>query len=259
MQREYIELNPSLSASQAEVGKRILSSLLAEGLPPEAHEVYRGRNVVVSLDVEGLSLSPLNIKAFRRPHIVNRIIYGHLRQSKARRSFLNALTLLEKGFNTPMPIGMCEQSDGLLLGRSYYVCRHLAFPTLREVERSEQWPEIMDSLGVEMARLHREGVFFRDFSPGNILVEKHAGGYSFYYIDLNRMEFGVTSRYKLMNMFRAVIYYDPAMKRLAESYAVAMGLDPDSTAEEAFKRRHDFGAYLERKRALKARIKGRTK
>ena len=258
MQREFMTLNPSLTASQSETCRHILSSLLTDGLPSEAHEIYRGRNIVISIDVEGLSLSPLNIKAFRRPHIINRIIYGHLRKSKAFRSYDNAKILLDKGFHTPMPVGMCEQYDGCFLNRSYYVCTHLPFPTLRFVERHPDCEAIIDALAQEMAALHKAGIFFRDFSPGNILVEKLAyGGYRFYYIDLNRMQFGVTSHKQLMRMFRSLIFHNPTLSQLARHYAFYMGLDAAAVESLALKVHQEFEDGKVRKRALKKYLKPR--
>ena len=52
----------------------------------------------------------LNIKSFKKPFIINQIIYGYLRKSKAKRSFEHAKILIDKGIGTPNPIAFSENN-----------------------------------------------------------------------------------------------------------------------------------------------------
>ena len=107
-----------------------------------------------------------------------------------------------------------------------------------------------------MVALHKAGIFFRDFSPGNILVEQlPQGGYRFYYIDLNRMEFGVLSHTRLMRMFRSLIFHNPTLSLLARKYADGMGLDADLVEAQAMKVHQAFEDEKVRKQALKKRLR----
>ena len=59
------------------------------------------------------------------------------------------------------------------------------------------------------------------------------GGYRFYYVDLNRMDFGVTDRHKLMQMFKSISWDMGWIERLARAYARAAGEDEQTVVAEA--------------------------
>lgn len=217
------------------------------GVPPEAVSIYKGRNEVFSLpDGSG---QQVNIKAFHKPRFPNSFIYTNFRQSKARRSYLNALTLLRLGFHTPAPIAYIEEKNSGLLRRSYYFSEQLPLNNIRNWTTIPDSPRLIDDLGAEMHRLMTKGVLHRDFSPGNVLYERLPDGhFKFYYVDLNRMEFNVKSRRRLMRMFRAITLNHDELKELAAAYARAAGLPVESTVSEALKQ---LDSYLAEKRRLK--------
>ena len=82
-----------------------------------------------------------------------------------------------------------------------------------------------------VGRLFRAGVLFRDFSPGNVLLRTGtpAGEYRFVYVDVNRTDFGVRSRRRLMSMFRRINIVEAETSRLARALARDMGWDPEAT------------------------------
>mgnify|MGYP006210467499 CR=1 FL=1 len=51
------------------------------------------RNIIKVFTVDGLSI---NIKSFKKPNLLNALIYGYVRKSKAQRSFYYAKFLLRK-------------------------------------------------------------------------------------------------------------------------------------------------------------------
>ena len=53
----------------------------------------------------------LNVKSFKVPMLINRIIYGTFRKSKARRSFEFAKRLITLGIKSPEPIAYYENSN----------------------------------------------------------------------------------------------------------------------------------------------------
>lgn len=199
----------------------LAEEVAAGGLPSDATMIYNGRrNKVVKLTRE---CRDINIKAFRVPNIVNRIVYGRFRSGKARRSYEHAMRLRNLGFNTPEPLGYVEETAGLLFGRSYYLCQQLeGFRDMRNFDgHDEQSLAILaDDLGALMARLHDAGVWMKDFSQGNLLYcPGLRGHYEFFMIDINRMEFDVHDPAKLMQNFKSITDDDRFLRMLAKAYS----------------------------------------
>ncbi len=227
------------------------SDIFRNGTDSDARQIYRGaRNTLY--DVTAKNGRHLCVKHFRKAKFPNSYIYTTLRHSKARRSFEHAVRLLDLGFSTPRPIAWSERRKGLKLLDSYYICEYLDLPNIRDWGKMPDADSLTDALGKFMVELHRAGIYHRDFSPGNILVDRLDGGnYRFYLVDINRMNFGVTDRKKLMSMFRS-ISLDPAdTERLARAYAKASGDDSDTIAAEAIASLNDYQATKRRHRRWK--------
>lgn len=140
------------------------------------------------------SLGDLNVKSFKKPNFINTLVYQYFRASKAKRSYEFGLRLLQKGIGTPAPVAYAEFKNGIGLGKSFYVCRHInADYTYRDLVENPELPnheEILRAFTRFCFQLHEAGVEFKDHSPGNTLIkveENHT--YSFYLVDLNRMNF----------------------------------------------------------------------
>lgn len=217
----------------------LIQRLIADGVPAEAVDIYEGRNRVVRLYDEPF---PLNIKAFKVPHIINRIVYRTLRKSKARRAWEYAQQLIALGFNTPRPVGYAETWHGLLLEATYFVSEQVeGLHDLRRLDDEPRRDEIIEGVGALMARLHRAEVWMKDFSQGNILWRGTAdGGLEFYLVDINRMAFGVKSHALLMNNFRTVADRDATVADIARAYARHAGRDESATIAEALAVHHRF-------------------
>lgn len=223
------------------------------GLPADSTMIYNGRrNKVVKLTRNNRDI---NIKAFRVPNIVNRIVYGTFRPSKARRSYEHALRLRNLGFNTPEPLGFVEQTNGQLFGRSYYICQQLeGFRDMRSLEGhdNDSLARLADCLGLLMARLHDAGIWMKDFSQGNLLYRPVAKGrFEFFMIDINRMEFDVTDRKKLMKNFDAITDDDHFLFMLARAYARHADLPENEVMEMAMATRVKFLIRKDRKKRMK--------
>ena len=80
------------------------------------------RNTIKLFDIDDLKV---NIKSFKKPHLLNSIIYKYFRKSKSRRSFEYANILLENNIGTPQPIAYIEKSSVFGLNYSYYISEHL--------------------------------------------------------------------------------------------------------------------------------------
>ena len=67
----------------------------------EGKTIYKARNEIKVFEVDGVEL---NVKRYRVPLLINRIIYRFFRRPKAVRAYEYALRLVAKGFETPAPI-----------------------------------------------------------------------------------------------------------------------------------------------------------
>lgn len=233
--------------------KTFVDNLTHNGVPADSEVIYRGRNTVFTTAHNG---SLLNIKAFKKPSAFNAIVYTTLRKSKAHRSYLNALELIRLGFNTPLPVGYGEEINGLKLGKSYYVSEQIDAQNIRNWEDKPDCDALLKALAAEMARLHKAGVWHKDFSGGNILYTFDAQkGYTFYYVDLNRMQFGIKSRRKLMSMFRDMNHSAAETERIARYYAQETGQDPEIVVREALEAHNECVSTRQRKQRFKRLFK----
>jgi len=162
----------------------ILDKFMREGTVLE-----EDRNVVKYFDYKGLSL---NVKAFKRPNIINRFAYKYIRPSKAKRSFLYAQKLVNLDIGTPQPIAFIEKSSLLGLNDSFYISRQIDVDYEFRALLSRDITEIREVL-IAFTRfthnMHKKGVYFIDHSPGNTLIKETSTGYDFYLVDLNRTKF----------------------------------------------------------------------
>jgi hypothetical protein len=151
----------------------------------------RKRNKIKIFEKDGQSV---NVKSFKIPNFINKLVYRYFRDSKAKRSYLFANKLIEYGIGTPKPLAYLEHATFLGLLDSYYISEHLAADlTFRELVEIPAYPEhaiILQQFMHFCFELHEKGIEFLDHSPGNTLIVKTGPGqYRFYLVDLNRMQF----------------------------------------------------------------------
>jgi len=113
--------------------------------------------------------------------------------TKAERSLSTAKQLLARGLPTPEPLGI-----EILEKESWYVARRVPAVQIRQwfLNRDGRnhpppalpipFDEVLGALGRLARSLHDSGVFFRDFTDGNILVEGGPGAVRLWLVDLNR-------------------------------------------------------------------------
>ena len=246
MTKYNIVINPSYEHLRPEITR------IVEGERPAGCEIiYKGRNTLYRANLGGTDAV---IKDFKTPHLLNRWVYTNLRKSKARRSYENAVRMIGEGFLSPEPIAYGEQKINGQLRHSYYICA-----MLRDAGEMRNWTEIpcietlLPAFAAEMLRLHRAGIYHRDYSPGNILFTGNAEeGYKFHYVDLNRIEFDCRKPSVLNRMFRSIAW--PSLeetKHLARLYAAAAGVAPSSMPAIAEKEYNGYKRSLETRTFLK--------
>lgn len=190
------------------------------------------RNTIKIIDVAGL---PYNIKAFKVPNFINKIVYRFFRKSKAERSFLYANKLLELGINTPQPEAYVTYQSALFFGRSYYISTHLNYDfTIRKLiddPEFENYETIVREFTKFTFKLHEKGVKFLDHSPGNTLIKKELESYKFYLVDLNRMKFKEMSFEERMQNFARLSSKDVMLDIMSNEYSKLIN-KPESLVKE---------------------------
>lgn len=203
----------------------------------------------------------INIKSFKKPHLINKIVYKYFRKSKARRSFEYATTLLEKGIGTPQPIAYFENYDLVGLKDSYYVSEHLDCDlTFRELVLMPDFPDheaILRQFTQFSFHLHENGVEFLDHSPGNTLIKKREdGNYDFFLVDLNRMNFHQNMDFdaRMKNLSRLTPKKEMVVV-MSNEYARLYGKTEQVVFDTLWRFTSDFQYKFYRKKRLKKRLK----
>jgi len=201
----------------------------------------------------------INIKSFKNPNFLNKIVYRYFRKSKARRSFEYATVLLEKGIGTPKPIAYFENYDLMGLKDSYYISEHLncdlTYRDLVEIPEIDDHENILRQFSRFCYDLHQKGIEFKDHSPGNTLISKNSNGaYDFYLVDLNRMSFHSKMSFELRmkNMCRLTPKLE-MIKIMSDEYAKASGENPNDVFDALWQFTSDFQKKYHRKKHLKAK------
>lgn len=216
------------------------------------------RNVIKLFDLKGTSL---NIKSFKKPGFINKVIYGYIRKSKARRSYEYANILIGKNIGTPQPVAYFERRSTAGLEDSYYISEHLEYDlTYRELVTYpdyEDHEKILRQFTQFTWRLHENGVFFKDHSPGNTLILKKGNNYDFFLVDLNRMSFFELDFDARMKNFSRLTPKKEMVRTMSREYAELIGRDFEEVFQRMWFYTERFQEKFHRKKRLKAKYLGR--
>ena len=202
----------------------------------------------------------LNIKSFKKPFLLNQIIYGYFRKSKARRSFEYASLLLEKEIGTPKPIAFKENSSFLGLLDSYYACEHINCDlTYRELVETN-YPDnenILRQFVHFTYKMHQNGIEFKDHTPGNTLIKNNNdGSYNFYLVDLNRMNFHVSMPFETrMRNLSKITPKKEMVEIMSNEYAKISNETETLVFHTMWQFTQEFQAKIIRKKNLKKKLK----
>jgi len=197
---------------------------LPERFKHDGIAIFKDRNEVKVFEEQGFEL---NVKAFKLPNLINRYVYVYLRGSKAARSFQNALRFLDYGASTPTPVAWMECVEDGKLRESYYVS--LNFKTdfdLRAVlnhQVADSRDILVQWVRFTWSKLHQNGIYHLDYSPGNTLIQKVDGSYQFAVVDLNRMKFLPVEFEKGIRNFRQLDTDEENLRLIASEYAALCG------------------------------------
>ena len=213
------------------------------------------RNVIKIVTLSG---SKINIKAFKKPNLINKIVYKFFRKSKAQRSFEYANKLTELGVGTPKPIAYFEHSNMLFFGQSFYVSEHLDCDlTYRELTKDFNIPDydiILRAFTRFTFGLHQKNIHFLDHSPGNTLIKKNGDHYEFYLVDLNRMKFAPMDFETRVKNFSRLTIHESMVQVMSDEYAKCSGEDYNKIFDLMWKKTEAFQEKFHKKKRLKKKL-----
>ena len=227
-------------------------SQLPSNFSRSGETIFKLRNEV---KVFNIGNNQLNVKAFKIPNLINRFVYVYFRGSKAARSYSYARKFLSLDIATPMAVGFVECTKNGLLTNSYYISLHLSYNyTLREALDFQV--ELRDEILRQWVRftygkLHKNGIFHLDYSPGNTLITKIDGQYHFSVVDLNRMTFGPISFEKGLSNFCLLGVDQATLRLISFEYALMRGEDTEKAAKIIVKIDRKRFTKLEKREHLK--------
>lgn len=185
-----------------------------------SNTIHKARNELKVIEYEGIQTV---VKAFKIPNKINQIVYAYFRDSKAKKSYENAMKLIDVGINTPTPIGYIEFYKMGLFKESFYVSQKVDYAfTIREPLRDLEFQdrEIILKKFVQFTYdLHQKQVFHKDYSAGNILVIKNGNDYSFSIVDINRMQFKPMNTQEGLDNFAKLWLDENSLELIAKEYA----------------------------------------
>ncbi len=216
--------------------------------------IHKARNELKTIDINGVKSV---VKSFKIPNLINRVIYTHFRDSKAKRSYENAIKLYNLKIPTPKPVAFIEFIDSKLLSSSYFIAKHEPYEfTIREVfhHKVENHTEILRQFAIFSYNIHQKGVWHEDYSLGNILISKNGTDYNFCLVDINRMSFkkiDPLDGLRNFNKFWAKDRDDLAI--IATEYAKLSNLDTGKAIDITLKAANALESRVNIKKALKGK------
>lgn len=255
------EIDDAFRGPEFEAALSRLRELIAD---PRAEVLFKGRNTVVALDLplgSGRSISCV-AKSYRAAGLQK--LKTLVVPSKAAKAWKGARAVAASGIETPRPLAYLERRSGGTVAESFFVAERV--PGLPEIRALLRDPgpaglhPLLDALAGSVASLHRAGLLHRDLSDGNILVRAAASGYTFAYLDTNRVRvrkrLGVSARAR--NLVRLGI---PPADRMffLERYAAARGEKLSPVFVHFYKQaKLAFATWLRVKKALRLKRAARA-
>lgn len=216
--------------------------------------IHKARNELKVIKYKDLQTV---VKAFKVPNIVNQIVYAYFRDSKAKKSYENAVKLRELGVNTPDPIGYIEFYRTFLFKESFFIAKKFDYEfTIREPLRNknlENRIDIIKAFVLFTYDLHKKGVYHKDYSAGNILVTKKDDTWEFYVVDINRMEFKPINLELGLDNFAKLWLDEDDLDLIAKEYAKLSNVEENIAIKILKESDKKLKSFVEFKRKIRGK------
>lgn len=244
--RAHAEVNPDAGAIDSFI------TSLPDIFDTEGTEIFRSRNTVREIITDGHSYI---VKRYRRPSIINRVIYTLLRPSKACRAFRYAFRFNSAGITTPEALACVEVRTNGLLSDSYFVSEKCdgqqAFEAL--VKTPDYDRHLAEAVAHFILRMHRAGIIHGDPNLKNFLYDTAAdGNYQLQVIDINRSAFADTlTRRQIVHNLSRVTHRRDLLAVITGIYAAEAGLGQQQLIDDVVRSVKRIERNRERRHAIK--------
>lgn len=193
----------------------------------DGKEIFRDRNVVKTLEVDGLKLC---VKKYASPSLPGKIAQRLYKTPKGKKAYYRPLQLRERGFESPEPVAFVKYHKGLVGATTYFVCLYSNYRynmvDALSIPASER-DDLIVAFARFVARLHERGFLHRDFSSSNVLYDVVNEKFRFALIDTNSIRTGrpVSVERGCENLAQ-LAGDDEFFTKLAKEYAGARNADP---------------------------------
>lgn len=219
----------------------------------EGETITAARNIIKTMSLRGI---PVNVKSFKKPHLLNRLAYAYIRPSKAERSYKYAELLLANRIATPQPIAYIIRQNLFGILQSYYISLQQEFDFEFRALRIQNPPD-MEQILREFTRFthhfHSCGIYFIDHSPGNTLIHRAGNHYDFYLVDLNRIKFMHIDPFTGLHNFYRLNATDGMIDIIADEYAHLTNSNPQQMAAQLKEWTHDHDQKVMERNRRKGR------
>ena len=165
--------------------------------PDKQAALRHARNVIWPMPDPRDAGQKITVKQPVKMHVHKRYL-DRFKPSKAKRSWNGAMQLMRRGIDTAVPLAYFERAGDLSLKQNFFVCAFVehdfniaqAFMAFRDGASQYQGvtaERLYASFAAFCRKMHSSGIYFRDFSGGNILVSHHDGQLQFALIDTARL------------------------------------------------------------------------
>lgn len=214
------------------------------------NSIHKARNEIKIIDYNSENLV---VKSFKTPNIFNKIVYTFFKQSKAEKSYINSVKIIDF---VPKPIGFIEFKKFGLINKSYFISENFDYSfTIREPLLNENFTDkknIFKAFAKFSMELHNNGILHLDYSPGNILIKQENGTYIFKIVDINRMQFKSLDLDERLKNFAKLWAKDDDLIIIIKEYSTLINEDETTCISKALKFSQ---AHKDRKNAKK-RLRG---
>jgi hypothetical protein len=170
-------------AAEADMLKQTLNPNLLEA-PQKSQSLRHARNVIWAMEDPRNPEAELTVKQPVKmyPH---KALLDRFKPSKAKRSWNGAMELLRRGIGTAQPVAYFEKVGDSTLKQNFYFCELVksdcsigelfsAFARGETNYKGLTPEEVYSQFAQFSHQMHSRGIYFRDYSGGNILVNTHA-------------------------------------------------------------------------------------
>ena len=231
-------------------------NLFVKNFNQEGELIKDSRNTVKVFKIDDLQI---NIKRFKRPNFINRLVYSFFRSTKACRSFLYANKLLDYDILTPDPIAYFENSKCFIINDSFYVCKNIDYDFdmkhVFENKQLESRDKLIKKFVLFTHKLHENGVIFLDHSTSNTIIKKVDGDYKLFLIDLNRMKFKKMTFEDRLKNFKRLNLSDDSIKKVSHFYSEIVNVNKDLIFEKIKKYSYNFQLNRNKRKKIKNFLK----